>query len=1140
MPKSLNDLKVKSAKRPILTVPSLWVVAYPDLCILLCLVAVHLLLRWVLVISLPPLATAGAVAMFLLPGALLSILLPRSGELLERLAHAFAISAAILGIPALIVSVLHLSIKDYVFLYAGITGILIPLTFLRLWFVKQRDAVASESPGTANPWLTLFMLAGLVAVCAINFHAPLNGDDLLAIGFIKVDLMSERLHLCEPFHGANIPANARMVWGSGLIIADFIAYTSGVDPAVMFAYFRLLLLPLSIGAFYGLARELFGRRDQAAFTTAFWLIYHLTILDGRLSGYELIVRTGQDKFIARFILLPIALQLLISFFRCHRRQDLRRGIIVILGMSPMHPIGPVLLGLCLAGFGLIHLFYERNFQTFFALSLIALVLLLTVVISILLAQDMADERISRDLVDPNDPGLYVRLAMVFDAHRLWPLDNGQYVLHPFLVLRWEILLAYLGLPLLIRLWPRSLTARLLSGIMLVLPFFLYVPPIAVLVGRQTTPWLFYRLVWPLYLSCPLIVSWGAWAVVHKLSRNRLTQIGPLIALFAITAIVAPNIRQGLIYLSQIKVDLKLYKYHLGCEQVRPLLTQLNASLQEDSVVLTHSYLQLCVPLSSPRSKVIEYRRTFTVNRFPPEREAEAWQRIQDVNVFNTAQVVDREFLAILDRWNVRFILIRTDSPLESQLSHLSSLFGQVAQSDLHAVYKVNQTGDRETEPIISANSALSERDRDLAIAQYQTALEGDQDTLFLTYLGLGRAYLGQGKLTEAIEAFKQATRINGRDEEAHVLLGDACRLNQQFDQAVQAYQQALSVNPSHSHALEALGDMHRAMGDKAAARQAYERAIELWIPKSSDDYYLQLGNKFSAIGWYEEALELYKQAMSIMETPLACASMAQVYQELGDWESAEVAYRQAERLDRWDPIGPQGLGEILRLRGQSEQAIDEYLWALQLNPTASGYSHLGSLWQDKWGAVKALEQTKQLIGYRLGVASARTAAAGLLLGSGQLEEAIEETRLATIWSPLDAELFAPLGGLQAASGAQSDAIESFRQAAILGDSVGSFLGLGDVYLSQGRVGAAKGAFWQAALTSLGQVDPHISLGHLYQRQGEPTLALAEYERAVELKPQSPAAVIALGGYYEVQAAPSKAMSLYQQAIEMEPTFAAGC
>jgi tetratricopeptide (TPR) repeat protein len=108
------------------------------------------------------------------------------------------------------------------------------------------------------------------------------------------------------------------------------------------------------------------------------------------------------------------------------------------------------------------------------------------------------------------------------------------------------------------------------------------------------------------------------------------------------------------------------------------------------------------------------------------------------------------------------------------------------------------------------------------------------------YVGLGRLYRDQGKLSQAEDVFKKAIELNPKNVDAHIELGWAYRDQRKLSQAEGAFKKAIELNPRSDRAYAGLGRLYRDQGKLSQAKDALEKAIELNPRGESDRVYIQL------------------------------------------------------------------------------------------------------------------------------------------------------------------------------------------------------------------------------------------------------------------------------------------------------------
>ncbi|MBI4847705.1 MAG: tetratricopeptide repeat protein, partial [Nitrospirae bacterium] len=129
------------------------------------------------------------------------------------------------------------------------------------------------------------------------------------------------------------------------------------------------------------------------------------------------------------------------------------------------------------------------------------------------------------------------------------------------------------------------------------------------------------------------------------------------------------------------------------------------------------------------------------------------------------------------------------------------------------------------------------------------------------WFDIGFAYGESGQPKEAIEAFKQAIRINPDYEEAYYNLGNADYKSGQYKEAIDAYKQAIRIKPDLAEAHNGLGAAYGKLGMHKEAIEAFKHSIR--IEPDIAETHTNLGANYGMEGLYKEAIEEYKQAIRI-------------------------------------------------------------------------------------------------------------------------------------------------------------------------------------------------------------------------------------------------------------------------------------
>src|SRR5439155_5721514 len=126
------------------------------------------------------------------------------------------------------------------------------------------------------------------------------------------------------------------------------------------------------------------------------------------------------------------------------------------------------------------------------------------------------------------------------------------------------------------------------------------------------------------------------------------------------------------------------------------------------------------------------------------------------------------------------------------------------------------------------NLYLQQGKRDRAVEAFKKAVESTKDDRKKNpdaYRGLAMAYLGLGKIAEAVDTLKTAVKEMPNEPSAHEALGDALLASGDADGAVAEFKKRLELAPTNEGRL----DLARAYAKKrvaAEARPLFEAGVE--------------------------------------------------------------------------------------------------------------------------------------------------------------------------------------------------------------------------------------------------------------------------------------------------------------------------
>lgn len=867
--------------------------------------------------SVSPLLSLAAFVLFMSPGVLLSLLIPRRHlPGLAKLPVAFVFSAGVFGLPGIPMLLLHRSLTEYLWLCGGL------LAAFALWavFGILRGAPGSEPADRSVSllWAPFTALTAVLAFAATRKVPAPGADAWLYLTYVQDFVERSRLAFYLPYSTSEAGNFSRLAINGWLLEQAALARVSGVDAVdLVLRHLAPALVVLALLSIYSLARVLFGSAAAALSIGSLAALYFLVYLSSSPAspGGELIGRITEDKFLVRFVLMPAVLGLAVVFLR---ERGLRLLALLALAwwtIPVVHPLGVVFVGLAVAGLCAVHLLLGRRDRgTWLGVGGVALVVFsLVLPAALYLLFSGADPTAMGD----SDPARAAqKLYQVENADLLLTLGEGSYIMHPSLLREPLVAGAYLlGVPFLLWRIKRSLAARALLGSLLLVPVVIYVPPVATFVGGIIGPWHLWRLAWPLSLAALLTLGWigweatslARWLLLRAGPARRLAPLVPALGILLLTVLAVPTVREGL---RSSDNSGEAAQNQTTCDD--PAFRKVEQIVTEPAVVLAPAGENGCIPAYAALASVVSFRGQGIANNQAAlqersEGEVEAQEGTLDVNAFFDSPTLGEEMIRTLQRYGVGYVLLPAGSPLNAQLRHLDGFTPVDTPGDRYRLYGV-APGELGANAVVVANSSLNDDDAQTAVSLYTQALPNKENTSFLAYLGLGYGY----------------------DEE------------RQFDAAISNFEAALAVDPNEPVVYPDLSRAYAKAGDLVAARATLERAVEL-SPRNAQ-LRLQFGALLLRTGDTDAALREYRSVTEMFpEVPSYRAELGEAQLKLGDEGAAE---REFDRTISSDALsaGPYlKVGAAYQRAGLEERAIEYYEKALELDPGSSAAERLEKL-----------------------------------------------------------------------------------------------------------------------------------------------------------------------------------------------------
>jgi hypothetical protein len=436
------------------------------------------------------------------------------------------------------------------------------------------------------------------------------------------------------------------------------------------------------------------------------LFFFVHLSQSRIAwGGEFVQRLPEDKLVAKFLFLPLALAFAYAFLQGGGKRYFLGFSFLCCAVMAVHPIGLAIIGISMAGFAILHLAANPRSRAAWArISAMGLTGVAIIAVPAVLVSSFTDESLSNALADSDinsgDPDVLRNMIFVSpERNRIFELADGSYIMHPSLILDPVIATAFLiGLPFLLWRLKRSLAAQLLFGMLYVTTVIVYVPSIATFLGDNVVlPGQIWRLAWPIQLAGVLTLCWLVWTATEYVATwlrsfgpaRLLAGALPIILVVALTAAALPQARQGM---ESIQAHGETSRKS-GFYPSDPIFPWFRDEMRSPVVVLAPDIQSARIPAYSSEANVVS-RRGGLVLRVLPELQKRAPGQIEvpqgslDVREFFSGTTL-QQAVEILRRNNVDYVMVAKDSQLSGSLESLSGFTHVETPSERYDLYAVS-------------------------------------------------------------------------------------------------------------------------------------------------------------------------------------------------------------------------------------------------------------------------------------------------------------------------------------------------------------------------------------------------------------------------------------------------------------------
>ncbi|MBN2580850.1 MAG: tetratricopeptide repeat protein [Pirellulales bacterium] len=385
-----------------------------------------------------------------------------------------------------------------------------------------------------------------------------------------------------------------------------------------------------------------------------------------------------------------------------------------------------------------------------------------------------------------------------------------------------------------------------------------------------------------------------------------------------------------------------------------------------------------------------------------------------------------------------------------------------------------------------------------AEVMYRATIEKNPDCWMLHY-NLAMTLLVQDQVSEAIQHYEQALRLNPRNVNILNNLGNALKRAGRLSEAIVRFRQALKLDPQFADCYNNLGNALRALGRQQEALDCYTQTLK-FNPLSADARF-NLGQILFETGKIPEAARQFQKALETNPNHAeAQFALANALDATGRLPEAVDHYKQALRLKPRSIESYNGLAITLNKLGRVEEALRCCQQALKIEPkSAATHNNLGLCLGQSGRFPEAIEHFQQALKLQPNFPEAENNLGNAFFADGQVTEAIKHYRQAVRNKPEFAEAYSNLGNALQSKGRTTEAVAQYRHA--LQCNPNNFqvhYRLGLALSESGQYQEAVKQFQETIRLSPRFLNAHINLAFTLAQADRPDEAVAAARKALDL------------------------------------------
>jgi len=199
---------------------------------------------------------------------------------------------------------------------------------------------------------------------------------------------------------------------------------------------------------------------------------------------------------------------------------------------------------------------------------------------------------------------------------------------------------------------------------------------------------------------------------------------------------------------------------------------------------------------------------------------------------------------------------------------------------------------------------------------------------------LGTYFTARGEHEKGLFYFKKATEFY-QDFDLYYRIGVLYTIIGEYQKALKNFKKAYLLNQNDTETVKHLAELYYKFGDMDSSLKYYKYLLN--TTKSKAEILLTIGEIYYRKGMFSDAMEYYKNALNISLTPdqakIVYINLGNLYSSLNDYENAIQAYKKALEFDKLDVNIYYNIG-ILNLNQKNYfKALENFKKALEIAPS---------------------------------------------------------------------------------------------------------------------------------------------------------------------------------------------------------------